>query len=158
VGHSACQDPDMVERLVIRAGGYVVCGVAVALVGASVSVLVLTHRDPGDPAWVGWATIVVSLSSLWVVVRAPFVGLVVYPHLVVHRTWSVSRTYGREHIVGASAVAYEGVLGGRGGRLPLLSMAELQLGDGTRVQVPEVSGSRSAVVERLKVLDSSAAA
>ena len=144
----------MVERLVIRAVGYLLCCVAVAMVGAGVSVLVLTHRDSGDPAWMEWAAALVGLCSLWVFARAPFVGLVVYPNLVVHRTWSVSRAYARDNIVKASPAPYEGVLAGRGGRLPLLSMAELQLQDGRRIQVPEVSGSRSAVVRRLEAFGS----
>lgn len=99
-----------------------------------------------------WVGAVLGLSSLWVLGRAPFVGLVVYPNLVVHRTWSVSRTYARGNIAAAEAVGYEGVLGGRGGHFPLVSMAELHLRDGRRLQVPGIAGTRAGVTRRLECM------
>jgi hypothetical protein len=93
-----------------------------------------------------------GLWSLWVLGRAPFVGLVAYLSFVVHRTWSVSRTYAMENITDASAVSYAGVLGGRGGELPLLSMLELRLGGGRRIPVPEISGAKRTVITSIQRL------
>lgn len=143
----------MVQRLVVRALGYVLCCVAPAVCAGGVSVIALTHLDSGTPAWMPWVASVIGICSLWVLLRAPFVGLVVYPSLVVHRTWSVSHAYARDSITGANAVGYVGVLGGRaGGQLPLLSMAQLQMRDGRRIQVPELAGSRRGVARRLTAL------
>ena len=143
----------MAGHQMIRARGYLAfCGgfAATALVA---SALALTHPDAADPGWMAWVTVPIGLWSLWVLGRAPFVGLLAYPDLVVHRTWSVSRTYPTESIADASAVAYVGVLGGRGGgEFPLLSMLELRLHDGRRVPVPEVCGSRRTVVKSIQRL------
>jgi hypothetical protein len=142
----------MPEPLVIRARGYLAFCVVVGASGLGASILALTHREAADPSWVEWTAVAIGLWSLWVLGRAPFVGLVASPNLVVHRTWSGSRTYASDSIVEASVVGYVGVLGGRGGSLPLLSMVELRLRDGRRIEVPEVSGSMRTVnkaIERL---------
>jgi hypothetical protein len=137
----------------IRARGYLAFCVGVAATGLCASAIALTHPDATDPAWTGWVAVPMGLWSLWVLGRAPSVGLVAYPHLVVHRTWSVSRTYAMDNIADASAVNYVGVLGGRGGgEFPLLTMVELRLRDGRRISVPEVSGSRRTVVKSIERL------
>ena len=108
----------MPEPLVIRARGYLVFCVAVGASSLGASILALTHPEATDPGWARWAAAAIGVWSLWVLGRAPFVGLVVSPTFVVHRTWSGSRTYARDSIVEASEVEYVGVLGGRGGSLP----------------------------------------
>lgn len=143
----------MPEPVVIRARGYLAFCVAFAAGGLGASVLLLTHREAGDPGWVVWVEVGVGVWALWVLGRAPFVGLVAYANLVVHRTWSGARTYGKDSTAQASVVEYMGVLSGRGGGpLPLLSMVELRLRDGRRVSVPEASGSTRTVVKALERL------
>jgi hypothetical protein len=143
----------MPEPLVIRARGYLAFCVAVAAGGLGASVLLLTQLDAGDPGWGMWADVAVGLWALWVLGRAPYVGLVAYADLVVHGTWSGSRRYAKDSIVEASVVEYMGVLSGRGGGpLPLLSMVELRLRDGRRISVPEISGTTRTVVNALERL------
>jgi hypothetical protein len=140
------------DPVMIRARGYLCFCVGSAGLGLGASVLAVTHPDATESAWTGWLAVAIGLWSLWVLARAPFVGLVTYPNLVVHRTWSVSRTYAKENIEDASSVNYAGVLGGRGGELPLLTMLEIRLRDGRRIPVPEISGSKRTVVRSIERL------
>jgi hypothetical protein len=142
----------MPETQVIRARGYLAFCVTVGASGLVASVLALTHRDAADPGWAAWAADALGVWALWILCRAPFVGIVTSASLVVHRTWSGSRAYARDSIVDAAVVEYVGVLSGRGSWLPLLSMVELHLRDGRRIAVPEVSGSTKTVVTALERL------
>lgn len=142
----------MADPVMIRARGYLAFCVGIAATGLCASPLALTHRDATDSAWTAWLAVALGLWSLWVLARASFVGLVAYPDLIVHRTWSVSRTYAMKNISDAMAVNYVGVLGGRGGELPFVTMLELRLRDGRRVSVPEVSGSKRTVIRSIERL------
>lgn len=138
----------------VRSRGYVaLCGGTMALflavsVGAFLDPTLKDSRDPDWMFWVG-ATVLVAL-----LVRAPFVGLVIRDDRVIHRTWVRSRSWSKSDITRVGPASYSGILN-RGSRSGRFRMVVITVRDGSTTrafEVPEVSGGRRKMEDRLKFL------
>ncbi|WP_406831721.1 hypothetical protein ABEG17_02580 [Pedococcus sp. KACC 23699] len=110
-----------------------------------------TLRNSRDPDWIFW---VGAAGLVALLVRAPFVGLVVRGDRVIRRTWVRSCSWNKNDITRVGPASYSGILN-RGSRSGRFRMVVLTVRDGSTpkaVEVPEVSGGRSKMEERLKVL------
>ena len=138
----------------VRSPGYVaLCGGTMALfLAVSVGAFLDPRlRDSRDPDWMFWVGAGVLVALL---VRAPFVGLVIRGDRVIRRTWVRSCSWNKDDITRVGPASYSGLLN-RGSRSGRFRMVVITVRDGSTpraVEVPEVSGGRHRMEERLKVL------
>lgn len=142
------------SAVVVRSPGYIaLCGgiVAVFLAISVGAFLDPTLKDSGGPDWMFWvgATVLVGL-----LLRAPFVGLVIRGDRIIRRTWVRSCSWSASDITRVGPASYSGNLN-RNSRSRRFRMVVLTVRDGSTmkaVEVPEVSGGRRTMEDRLGVL------
>ena len=140
--------------MVVRSRGYVALCVgimALFLVIAVGAFLDPALQDSRDPDWMFWLLASVLVALL---LRAPFVGLVIRGDRVIRRTWVRSRSWNRTDITRVGTASYSGNLN-RGSRSGRFRMVVLTVRDGSAteaVEVPEVSGSRRRTDDRVSEL------
>ena len=140
--------------MVVRSRAYVALCVgimALFLVTAVGAFLDPTLKDSRDPDWMFWlgASVLVAL-----LLRAPFVGLVIRGDRVTRRTWVRSRSWSTTDITRVGAASYSGNLnrGSRSGRF-LMVVLTVRNGSATEaVEVPEVSGGRRRTEDRVSAI------
>ena len=140
--------------MVVRSRGYVALCVgimALFLVTAVGAFMDPTLEDSRDPDWMFWlgASVLVAL-----LLRAPFVGLVIRGDRVTRRTWVRSRSWSTTDITRVGAASYSGNLnrGSRSGRF-LMVVLTVRNGSATEaVEVPEVSGGRRRTEDRVSAI------
>jgi hypothetical protein len=138
----------------VRSPGYIaLCGGIMALflvvaVGAFLDRTLEGSRDPDWMFWVG-ATVLVAL-----LVRAPFVGLVIGGDRVIRRTWVRSRSWSKSDITRLGLASYSGSLnrGSRSGRFRMVVLTVRVGSTAEAVEVPEVTGGSRKMEDRLRVL------
>lgn len=140
----------MPKPQVIRAPAYLcLCGgFMAALLAISISAFLDPSVDSKDPDWMFWAW---ALALLLPLLRAPFVGVVVHDDRLVRRTWLRSVTLPRSEIIDVETTNYSGLLNWGSASL-IFRMASLHLGNGSSMDVPELSGRSSSVVEHARRL------
>ena len=132
----------------VRSGGYVaLCtGIAALLlvvsVGAFVDPALEGSRDPDWAFWL-WGSCLVA-----VLCRAPFVGLLIRDERMIRRSWVRTQSWSVSEVSGVETAGYSGGLnqGSQSGRFLMLV---LRMRDGSVVEVPEVSGERRKMNDRL---------
>jgi len=132
----------------VRSVGYVaLCtGIAALLlvvsVGAFVDPALEGSRDPDWAFWL-WGSCLVA-----VLCRAPFVGLLIRDERVIRRSWVRTQSWSVSEVSGVETAGYSGGLnqGSQSGRFLMLV---LRMRDGSVVEVPEVSGERRKMNDRL---------
>lgn len=134
--------------LMIRAPGYLSLCVGVLLTFLIVSVGAFV--DPSldgtrDPDWMFWVW-VSGLTAL--LLRAPFVGLLIDGVRVVRRGWVRKWTHLASEVKAVRSQGYSGNLN-RGSESRTFKMLELKMVDGRVVEVPEVTGSAASTARRV---------
>jgi hypothetical protein len=142
------------NRVVIRSRGYIaLCNgiIAVFLLVSVGAILDPTLEDTRDPNWMFWAgtTVLVALLT-----RAPFVGLVIRGGRLTRHSWVRSYSWSKDDILQVGPASYSGALnrGSQSGRFRMIVLTVRDGSDTERVEVPEVSGSRRKVEDRLRAL------
>lgn len=107
-----------------------------------------TLADTRDPDWMFWLWAIASAALL---LRAPFVGLVVRDDRITRRTWLRSKTWPKSEIVGAGRAGYSGLLN-RSSTSKRFMMIALYARDHVVIDVPEVTGGIQATERRLACL------
>lgn len=141
----------MSRPLVLRSPGYVtLCGgLVVLLLALSVGAFLdSTLADTRDPDWMFWLW-AVALSAL--LLRAPFVGLVVREDRITRRTWLRSMSWPKSDIVGVGRAGYSGLLN-RSSTSKRFMMIALYGHDRGVTEVPELAGGVRATERRLAQL------
>lgn len=140
--------------MLVRSPGYVALCAGIMAVFLVVSVgafLDPTLNDSRDPDWMFW---VGAAGLVALLVRAPFVGLAIRGDRVVRNTWVRSRSWGKGDIARVGLSSYSGNLnrGSRSGRFRMVVIT-VRIGSTLEaVEVPEVSGGRRRMEDRLAVL------
>ena len=140
--------------VVVRSPGYLALCVGIMALFLAIAVGAFLDRalkDSRDPDWMFWlgASVLVAL-----LLRAPFVGLVIRGDRVIRRTWLRSRSWNKTDITRVGTASYSGNLN-RGSRSARFRMVVLTVRDGTAteaVDVPEVSGGRRRTEGRVSEL------
>lgn len=133
---------------VLRSPGYVMlCGGLVVVflalsVGAFLDPSLTGSRDPDWMFWL-WA---VAVSAL--LLRAPFVGLVVRDDRITRRSWLRSQSWPTSEIVGVGRAGYSGFLN-RSSTSKRWMMVALHARDRVVIEVPEVPGGVRTTERRL---------
>ena len=146
---AACENARVLSRpLALRSMGYLtLCSV---LVGLGLAVCGGAFLDPSldgtrDPDWMFWALAVVLVALL---VRAPFVGLLIRDDRVTRRSWIRSRSWPRTEIEDVGRTGYSGGVdhGSVSGRFLMLA---LYTRDHSVIEVPELAGGTRSTERHL---------
>jgi uncharacterized membrane protein YcjF (UPF0283 family) len=125
--------------LALRSLGYVtLCsGLHALLLGLSVGAFsdrsLVGARDADWMFW-AWAAVLVAL-----LIRAPFVGLLIRDDRVIRRSWIRSRSWPRSEIVDVDRAGYSGLLN-RASISGRFKMVTLYTRDRSIIKVPELTG------------------
>ena len=141
----------MSRPVVLRSPGYVsLCGgLIAAFLAVSVGAFVdPTTADTRDPDWMFWLW-AAALSAM--LLRAPFVGLVVREDRITRRTWLRSKSWLRSEIVGVGRAGYSGLLN-RSSTSKRFMMIALYARDRRVVEVPELAGGIGKTEDRVAQL------
>ncbi|MFC7487384.1 hypothetical protein ACOCJ7_19365 [Knoellia sp. CPCC 206453] len=140
-----------VGPLMIRAPGYLAlcAGVLLTLllvsVGAFLDPALDGTRDPDWMFWI-WAS---ALTAL--LVRAPFVGLLIADDRVVRRGWLRTWTYRAADVKSVRSRPYSGYLNRYVSESRIFRMLKVKLADGRVVEIPEVTGRIRTTKHRVAV-------
>jgi hypothetical protein len=123
--------------------------------GLLLVVSVIAFLDPSldgtrDPDWMFWPWAGVLVALL---MRAPFVGLLIHDDRVTRRSWIRSRSWPRSEIAGIGRAGYSGVLN-RASRSGRFMMIALYKGDRSVIEVPELAGGTRLTERHLTRLQS----
>jgi hypothetical protein len=122
------------------------CGQIGLLLALSVSAFLDPSLDgTRDPDWMfwPWAAILVAL-----LLRAPFVGLLIHDDRVTRRSWMRSKSWPRTEIVDVGRTGYSGMMshGSVSGRFLMLA---LYMRDHSVIEVPELAGGTGSTERHL---------
>lgn len=146
-----CDTAPVSRPVVLRSPGYVMlCGelLAIFLAVSVGAFLDPTLADTHDPDWMFWLW-AVALSAL--LLRAPFVGLVVREDRITRRTWLRSTSWPKAEIVGVGRAGYSGLLN-RSSTSKRFMMIALYARDRVVIEVPELAGGVRTTERRLAQL------
>ena len=132
----------------IRAPGYLALCVGVLLTFLLVSIgafLDPTLDGTRDPVWMFWVWASVLAALL---LRAPFVGLLITDSRVARRGWLRTWTYSVSDVTAVRSCGYSGNLN-RHSQSRLFKMLSLRLADGRIVEIPEVTGRAASTARRV---------